>query len=70
MNWAIFFGFIEISSEYELFILEVALDATCAAGEPADQCTDSNAECTSTTCSCKATHFKDNGDVCQTRKFF
>lgn len=53
------------------FIQDVALNSTCIAGQPSDQCSDPKAECTSSlTCYCKNGYFENSGNVCTKSKFY
>lgn len=52
--------------------LEIALKKSCTAGQPTDQCVDTNAECnaTSLTCGCKSTHIDNKDGACNPSKTF
>jgi hypothetical protein len=46
---------------YTIYLTEVALDAVCTSGEPAEQCADDLAECKDVSgfkCLCKAANYK------------
>lgn len=60
VNFAIAFFF---NSEYDIFILEIALTAACTT-TPTGQCADSNADCAGSVCTCNANFFKNKNTVC------
>lgn len=62
--------FVEIYLQTYFMILEIALKKTCTAGQPADQCADSNAACDGTAlkCQCKSTHFVSKTGACKIGK--
>lgn len=70
INKSSIFRFLEVNSEYHIFILEIALNKTCTAGQPAGQCADSNAACDGTAfkCQCKSTHFVSKTGACKLGK--
>ena len=52
-----------------VLFLEIALNSPCVAGQSADQCTDSLAECSSgLTCECKAVNFEHTSGACAASK--
>lgn len=61
------FNFCRIYSDQNILILEIVLKQNCTAGQPADQCADSNAACDDTAfkCQCKSTHFVSKTGACK-----
>ena len=56
---------------HTIYITEVALEAECAANQPADQCADNLAECkdgSGLKCLCKDDNYKSSSG-CKARKF-
>ena len=56
---------------YIIYLTEIALEATCLTGEPAEQCIDGLAECRDEgglKCLCKAANY-NVGWACKVRKF-
>jgi hypothetical protein len=56
---------------YIIYLTEVALDAVCVDGDPAEQCADGLAECRDENgfkCLCKAANYK-SGSACKVSKF-
>lgn len=66
----IFIKFRSVFDTYDFFS-EVALNATCSAGQPSDQCVDLKSECTSSLrCYCQNGYFENSGHVCTISKFY
>lgn len=62
---------IESFSLHVNLLSEVALNATCITGQPADQCSDPKAECSSSLrCFCQNGYFENSGHVCTISKCF
>ena len=56
---------------YIIYLTEIALEATCLTGEPAEQCIDGLAECSDESgfkCLCTSANYK-SGSICKVSKF-
>lgn len=72
MEWILIYEllFWYVFDTYDLFS-EVNLNATCSAGQPLDQCSDSKSECTSSMrCYCQNGYFENSGNVCSKSKSY